>query len=103
MTMPEHTSLESAKTMLCTLTGQFAHQTCPQFKQIYDIFGQSVQRIIMASINSKPLDAGDIDANPSSPNHQYSEYAKLVLVLICHRLGTHSLLMKAFSSSKCDV
>ena len=27
MTMPEHTSLESAKTMLCALTGQFAHQT----------------------------------------------------------------------------
>ena len=26
--MPEHTSLESAKTMLCALTGQFAHQTC---------------------------------------------------------------------------
>ena len=28
MTMPDHTSLESAKTMLCALTGQFAHQTC---------------------------------------------------------------------------
>ena len=31
MTMPEHTSLKSAKIMLCALTGQFAHQTCPQF------------------------------------------------------------------------
>ena len=31
MTMPEHTSLESAKTMLCTMTGQFAHQACLQF------------------------------------------------------------------------
>ena len=31
MTMPEHTSLRSAKTMLCALTGQFAHQTCLQF------------------------------------------------------------------------
>ena len=31
MTMPEHTSLESAKTMLCALTGQFAHQTCVKF------------------------------------------------------------------------
>ena len=31
MTMPEHTSLESAKTVLCALTGQFAHQTCLQF------------------------------------------------------------------------
>ena len=30
MTMPEHTSLESAKTMLCALTNQFAHQTCLQ-------------------------------------------------------------------------
>ena len=28
MTMPEHISLESAKPMLCALTGQFAHQTC---------------------------------------------------------------------------
>ena len=31
MTMPEYTSLESAKTMLCALTGQFAHQTCLKF------------------------------------------------------------------------
>ena len=31
MTMPEHTSLESANTMLCALTGQFAHQTCLKF------------------------------------------------------------------------
>ena len=31
MTMSEHTSLKSAKTMLCALTGQFAHQTCLQF------------------------------------------------------------------------
>ena len=31
MTMPEHTSLESANTMLCALTGQFARQTCLQF------------------------------------------------------------------------
>ena len=44
---------------------------------------------------------GDIEADPSAPNHQnYSEYAKLVLVLLCRWLGTHSLL-KAFSSSKC--
>ena len=31
MTMPENSSLESAKRMLCTLTGQFAHQACLQF------------------------------------------------------------------------
>ena len=31
MTMPEHTSLESEKTMLCALTGQFAHLTCLKF------------------------------------------------------------------------
>ena len=37
MTMSEHTSLESAKTILWALTGQFAHQTCLQFQQIYDI------------------------------------------------------------------
>ena len=47
--------------------------------------------------------AGDIDADSSAPNQMnYSEYAKAVLVLICHWLGTHSLL-KAFSSAKCDV
>ena len=49
--------------------------------------------------------AGDIDADPSVPNQKnYSDYAKPVLfiVLICHWLGTHSLL-KAFSSSKCYV
>ena len=31
MTMPENTSLKSAKTMLCALTGQFPHQTYRQF------------------------------------------------------------------------
>ena len=31
MTMSEYTTLESAKTMVCALTGQFAHQTCLQF------------------------------------------------------------------------
>ena len=31
MTMPELTSLESAKTMLFALTRQYAHQTCLQF------------------------------------------------------------------------
>ena len=31
MTMSEHTSLESAKTMLCALTGKFAHQKCLKF------------------------------------------------------------------------
>ena len=31
VTMQEHTSLVYAKTMLCALTGQFAHQTCLQF------------------------------------------------------------------------
>ena len=31
MTMPEHISLESAKTILCALTDQFAYQTCLNF------------------------------------------------------------------------
>ena len=47
--------------------------------------------------------AGDIDADPSAPNHQYPEYAKPVLVLTCRWLGTHSILMKASSSSECEV
>ena len=48
MPMLEQTSLESAKTKLCALTGQLAHQTCLQFGHVYDIFGQGVQRIIMS-------------------------------------------------------
>ena len=47
--------------------------------------------------------AWDIVVDPSAPNHQYLEYAKPVIVLICHWLGTHSLLIKALSSSKCNV
>ena len=31
MALPEHTSLESAKTMLCALTDQFTHRTSLQF------------------------------------------------------------------------
>ena len=31
MTMPEHISLESAKTIFCALTDQFAYQTCLNF------------------------------------------------------------------------
>ena len=69
------------------------------------IVGQRVQRIIMASRNSQPLDTvlQDIDADPSAPNRKnYSEYVKPVLVLICYWLGTHSLLT-AFPISNCDV
>ena len=51
MTMPGHTSLESAKSMVSALTGQFAHQTCLYFYNVYDNFRQRVQRIIMASRN----------------------------------------------------
>ena len=60
--MQEHTSLKSAKkyfviTMLGALAGQCAHQTCLQFQHVYDIFGQRVQGLIMASRNLQPLDA----------------------------------------------
>ena len=54
MTMSEHTTLESAKTMLFALTGQFAHQTCLQFLTSLWRFRQ---RVIMASRNHQPLDA----------------------------------------------
>ena len=68
-TMPEHTSLESAKTMLCAFTGQFAHQTCLQ-KHVYDIFVQSVQRNIMASRNPQPLDVVLQEISMLLPQHQ---------------------------------
>ena len=66
MTMPEHTSLESAKTMLCALTGQFAHQT------VHDNFGQRVQRILMASRNPKLFDAVLQEILMRIPQHQTS-------------------------------
>ena len=69
MPMPELTSLESSKTMLCALTGQFGHQTCLQFEHVYDIFGQRVQRIIMASINPQPLDAAFHEISRMIPQH----------------------------------
>ena len=80
MTMAQHTSLESAKTMLCALTGQFAHQTCLQFFTGLRHFGQ---RVIMTSRNPQPLDAVLQEILMLIPNHQYSEYAKPMLVLIC--------------------
>ena len=70
MTMPEHTSLESTKTMLCALTGQFANQTCPQFKHVYDNLGQRVQRIVMASRNPQLFDAVLHEILMLIPQHQ---------------------------------
>ena len=68
--MPEHTSLKSAKTMLCTLTGQFAHQTCLQFEHVCDIFGQRVQRIKLTPRNPQPLDAALHEILRLIPQHQ---------------------------------
>ena len=69
-TMPELTSLESAKTMLCALTGQFAHQTCLQFKHVYDIFGQRVQSITMASRNPQAVYAVLQEITMLIPQHE---------------------------------
>ena len=77
-----------SKNNVCAFTGQFAHQKCPQFYHVYDIFGQRVQRIIMSSRNPQPVDAvlqEILMLIPIAPNHKnYSEYVKPVLVLICH-------------------
>ena len=80
MIIPEHTSLASAKAMLCALTGQFA-----QFKLSMTFWteGPTHNNGIKKPPASQCSVAGDIDADPSAPNHQYSEYAKPVLVLIC--------------------
>ena len=78
MTMPEQTSLESAKTILCALTGQFAHQTCLRFNMSITFWteGPTQNNASRCSV------AGDIDADLSVPNHKsYSEYTKPVLVL----------------------
>ena len=107
MTMPERTSLEPAK-QCC------AHWLVSSFiRHVYN-FNMSMKFWTAGlthynGIKKPPVPrcsvAGDIDADPSAPNHQYSEYAKPkpALVLICRWHGTHSLLMKAFSSSKCDI
>ena len=68
--MPEHTSLESAKTMLCALTGQFAYQTCLQFYHVYDNLEQRVQRIIMAPRNPRLFDAVLHEILMLIPQHQ---------------------------------
>ena len=74
MTMSEHTSLESAKTLLRALTGQFAHQT----------EGPTHNNGIEKPPASRCSVAGDIDADSLGPNRKnYSEYAKPLLVLIC--------------------
>ena len=70
MTMPDYISLESTKTMLCALTGQFSHQTCLQFLHVYDIFGQRVRRIIMASRNPQLLDSVLQEMLMLIPQHQ---------------------------------
>ena len=86
--MPEHTSLESAK-----------NNVVRHLWTEGPTHNNGIKRLLAPRYRV----AGDIDADPSAPNQKnYSEYAKAVPVLICHRLGTHSLL-KAFSSSKCDV
>ena len=70
MTMPEHTSLESAKAMLCALTDQFADQTCLKFLHVYDSFGQRVQRIIMTSRIPQLFDAVLHEILMLTPQHQ---------------------------------
>ena len=84
MTMSEHTSQESAKTMLCVLTGLFIRHV-DNFNRSMTFWTEGLTH--NNDIKKPPAFrcsvAGDIDADPSAPNHQYSEYAKQVLVLIC--------------------
>ena len=87
MTMPEHTSLESAKTMLCASTGQFPHQTYRQFNMSMTFWTEVPphNNDIKKPPASRCSVAIDINADPSAPNQKnYSkEYTKPVLVLIC--------------------
>ena len=57
MTLSEHISLESAKTIMCALTGQFGSSDMSTILTDLCHFGQRVQRIIMAPRNPQPLDA----------------------------------------------
>ena len=76
--MPEHTSIESAKTMLCALTGQFAHQTCLQFQHVYDNFGQRVQSTVMIKkTKPQPLDAVLQEILMLIPQHQITSIQRM--------------------------
>ena len=79
MTMPEHTTLESAILMLCASTGHFAHQTCLQH---FWTEGPTHNNGIKNPASRCSV-AGNMDADPPALNHQYSKYTKPVLVLIC--------------------
>ena len=106
MTMPEHTSLESAKTMLCAFDWSVRSSAMSKILTCLWQFwteGPTHNNGIKKPPAFRCSVPWDIDADPSAPNHQYSEYAKPVIVLIYHWLGTYSLLLKAFSSSKCGV
>ena len=62
MTMPEHTSLESAKTMLCAMTDHYAHHFWTE--------GPTHNNGIKKPSASRCSVAGDIDADPSAPNRK---------------------------------
>ena len=82
-------------TMLCALTGQCAHQTCLQFEHVYDILGQRVQYIIMASRDPSPLGAA---------LHEILSTKSPELCRVCGAVASPNLPPTGDTlSSKCDV
>ena len=72
MAIPERTSLEPAKTMLCALTGQFAHQHVYNFNMSMTYWTEGITHN-NAPRNHQPLDAvmqEILMLIPSAPNHQ---------------------------------
>ena len=71
--------------MLCALTGRFARQTWLNFNMSMTFLDRGSNAYLwhQETPASRLSVAGDIDADLLAPNHQYSQYAKLVLVFIC--------------------
>ena len=86
LTMPEHISLDSAKNNVVRIDWSVLSSDMSTISTCLWHFRTD------NGINKPPASrcsiAGDINADSSAPNHQYSEYAKQVLVLICRWLVT---------------
>ena len=86
MTMPEYTSLESPKQCCAHWSVRSSDMSTILTCLCHFLTeGRTHNNGIKKLPAPRYSVAGDIDADPSAPNHKnYSEYVKPVLVLICH-------------------
>ena len=84
MTMPEHTSQDQQKTMVCALTGHFAHQTCLQGS---NIIGPRREKTCLRGFANKT--GAD---QPAHPRRLISAFVIHVLKSIISKLATGEIL-----------